>query len=173
MDMPSQLRQPSSHSIAIAASIMATVLLMPIAGFAQVPYVIGGVVPDANCCAEFQDPFGSVSELGPLNSSRTKLSTISSASPAMLDFTNPNCATDLVTLWLTTQPDQNGDLWLYFGWERDAHTGSSVITYEFQNASPDPACDYAGIDQIQPESAAETDLINSCNPGPIASPATS
>jgi uncharacterized repeat protein (TIGR01451 family) len=158
------MRQAGSRSIAIAASVMATALLLPIVGFAQAPFSIDGVVPDANCCAEFQDPYGSISELGPVNSSDTKLTTINSASSPMLKFTNPNSATDLATIWLEAQADQNGDLWLYFGWERDANTGSSVIAYEFQTAAADPACDYTGIDQIEPENAAETALIDSCNP---------
>jgi hypothetical protein len=164
MDLPHTMRRTRCLSIAIAALIAATALLMPIAASAQVPYAIDGVVPDANCCAEFQDPFGSVSELGPVNSSTTKLDVISSASPPMLEFTNPNSSTDLATIWLDTQADQNGDLWLYFGWERDATTGSSAIAYEFHTAAADPACDYTGIDQLEPESAAETNLINSCNP---------
>ena len=162
--MPRQMRLTESHPIAIAASIMATLLLLPVVGFAQVPFAIDGVVPDANCCAEFQDPSGSVSELGPVNSSTTKLASISSALPPMLEFTNPNSSTDLATIWLETQADGNGDLWLYVGWERAATTGSSVIVYEFQTAAADPACDYTGIDQIEPANAAETDLINSCNP---------
>ncbi len=167
IDMPSQLCQTNSKPNALTTLIMATLLfimLTPIAAFAQVPYAIDGAVPDTNCCAEFQDPFGSISELGPVNSSATKLTTISSASPPMLEFTNPNSSTDLATIWLDTQSDQNGDLWLYFGWERDATTGSSAIVYEFQTAAADPACDYAGIDQIEPESAEETNLINACNP---------
>jgi len=163
-DMPSKLRQMDSHSITIAASIAALLLLLPIVAAAQVPFAIDGVVPDAGCCAEFADPFGSVSELGPVNSSTTKLTTISSAATPMLGFTNPNASTDLVTIWLDTAADPNGDLWLYFGWERDASNGSSVIAYEFQTAEADPACDYTGIDQVEPETAAETNLINTCNP---------
>jgi hypothetical protein len=163
MHMPSQLRQTGSHAIAIAASIMAMLLLMPIAASAQVPYVIDGVVPDANT-ASFQDPAGSISELGPVNSTTTKLSSIGSASPPMLDFTNPNNATDLATIWLDTEADANDDLWLYFGWERVASSGSAVVAYEFQFEAADPACDYTGIDQIEPQSAAETELIDSCNP---------
>jgi uncharacterized repeat protein (TIGR01451 family) len=130
----------------------------------QQPYLIDGVVPDADCCTEFQDPFGSVSELGPFNSSTTKLASISSASPPMLEFTNPNGQTDLATIWLGTSSDASGDLWLYFGWERDAVNGSSVIAYEFQTAATDPECVYLGIDQIEPEEAGETALIDSCNP---------
>jgi uncharacterized repeat protein (TIGR01451 family) len=156
------LRQTSSH--AIAASIVAIPLLVPIAASAQVPYFIDGVVPDANCCAEFQDPSGSISELGPVNSTTTKLTSIGSASPPMLDFTNPNGATDLATIWLDTETDANDDLWLYFGWERVSNSGSAVVAYEFQTAAADPACDYSDIDQIEPQSAAETELIDSCNP---------
>jgi len=156
--------QSGSRDFTLAASVLVILLLMANPAFAQVPYVIDGAVPDANCCAEFHDPFGSVSELGPVNSSTTKLNTISSASPEMLEFTNPNGQTDLATIWLETQADQAGDLWLYFGWERDALTGSSVIAYEFQTAAPDPACVYTGIDQVEPENAEETALIDSCNP---------
>jgi len=150
--------------IAVVAAALATSILLTASASAQLPYAIDGVVPDPDCCAEFQDPFGSVNELGPVNSSTTKLATISSASPAMLEFTNPNGQTDLATIWLETRADQAGDLWLYFGWERDATSGSSVIAYEFQTAAADPACVYAGIDQIEPENAEETALIESCNP---------
>jgi uncharacterized repeat protein (TIGR01451 family) len=82
----------------------------------------------------------------------------------MLDFTNPNSATDLSRIWLDTEADPSDDLWLYFGWERDSNTGSSVVAYEFQFAAPDPACDFADIDQVEPESADESALIDSCNP---------
>ncbi|MEN8184744.1 MAG: hemagglutinin, partial [Myxococcota bacterium] len=87
------------HSIAIAVSIAATLALTPIAASAQVPYAIDGVVPDANT-TEFQDPAGSITELGPVNSTSTKLNVIGSASTPMLEFTNPNGSTDLSTIWL-------------------------------------------------------------------------
>ena len=141
-----------------------TMLLAPAALLAQVPYNIDGVVPDADCCYEFQDPVGSISELGPVNSSDTKLGSIGSATEPMLGYTNPNSATDLGKIWLETSKDQAGDIWLYFAWERDAATGSSTIAYEFQTESLDPACDYSAIDQVLPEDPAETALINSCNP---------
>jgi hypothetical protein len=82
----------------------------------------------------------------------------------MLDFTNPNSATDLAAIWLDVETDPSDDLWLYFGWQRDATTGSSTVAYEFQFAAPDPACDFTGIDQVEPESADEAALIASCNP---------
>ena len=139
-------------------------LITPAAALAQSPFSIDGVVPDASCCAEFSDPYGSVSELGPVNASTTKLGSIHSAPPPMLDFTNPNSSTDIASIWLGTRTDATGDIWLYFAWERDATTGSSVISYEFQSAAADAACVYTGIDQVQPESAEETALIASCNP---------
>jgi len=164
MDVISRQRPSGARSIALGAAILATLFFTPIAASAQVPYAIDGVVPDAGCCAEFSDPAGSVGELGPVNSTSTKLAGIGSATPPMLAFTNPNGATDLRTIWLDTEADASEDLWLYFGWQRDATSGSSVVAYEFQFAAPDPDCDYAGIDQVEPESAEETALIDSCNP---------
>ena len=164
MEFPNKRQQLNWNLTAIVTNFAAALLLAPTTGLAQVPYSIDGIVPDANCCFEFQDPVGSISELGPVNSSDTKLGVIHSASPPMLDFTNPNSSTDIATIWLDTETDLTGDIWLYFAWERDATTGSSVIAYELQSASADPACDYAAIDQIQPETAEETALIDSCNP---------
>jgi hypothetical protein len=164
MDFPNKRHSVNQYLAAIIANCAAALLMAPTTGLAQVPYSIDGVVPDAGCCFEFQDPVGSISELGPVNSSDTKLSSINTALPPMLGYTNPNSATDIATIWLGTETDPAGDIWLYFAWERDATTGSSIISYELQSASADPACDYSGIDQIQPESAEETALINSCNP---------
>ena len=130
MDLPKK-RQITIRTLTdIAVIFAAAFLLIPSTSFAQVPYNIDGIVPDANCCAEFQDPSGSVKELGPVNSSGTKLGNINLASPPMLGFTNPNSSTDIATIWLETKTDLTGDMWLYFAWERDANTGSSVISYE-------------------------------------------
>ena len=164
MDIPIKQHSLNWNLAVTIVTFAVAVILAPTTGSAQVPYNIDGVAPDANCCFEFQDPVGSVSELGPVNSSGTKLGVINSASTPMLEFTNPNSATDLGMIWLGTETDLAGDLWLYFAWERDATTGSSVITYEFQTTAADPGCDYSAIDQIQPESPEETALINSCNP---------
>ena len=112
---------------ALALRCAAVLLLASGGAVAQVPYAIDGTVPDADCCAEFQDPVGSVDELGPLNSSTTKLGVIHTAAPPMLGFTNPNGATDLATIWLDTRKDASGDIWLYFAWQRESNTGSSVI----------------------------------------------
>ena len=164
MEFPNKRQQLNWNLTALVTKMAAVFLLAPTIGLSQVPYNIDGVVPDANCCFEFQDPVGSISELGPVNSSDTKLGAIGSASTPMLDFTNPNSATDIGMIWLGTEKDLTGDIWLYFAWERDATSGSSVIAYELQSASADPACDYSAIDQMEPETAEETALINSCNP---------
>jgi hypothetical protein len=85
----------------------------------------------------------------------------------MLDFTNPNGQVDLKTVWIARGKDQTSDhQWLYFAWERDANKGSGFISYEFQKSALSPSCVYTGtgIDMIQPASAAETTLINTCNP---------
>jgi hypothetical protein len=164
MDILKMQQTINRNFTVIAVRLTTALLLAPIVGVAQVPYSIDGIVPDANCCSEFQDPVGSIKELGPVNSSVTKLGNINTASPPMLDFTNPNSSTDLATIWLETRKDLAGDIWLYFAWERETNSGSSVISFEFQTAPADPACDYSAIDQTEPASAAETTLINSCNP---------
>ncbi len=154
MDIQNQFRVASRIPGMIALRLAAALLLAPVAGLAQVPYGIDGVVPDPNCCVEFQDPVGSIAELGPINSSQTKLGVIDSAPVPMLGFTNPSSATDIATIWLDTRTDSTGDIWLYFAWQREGNTGSSVLTYEFQSTPADPACDYSAIDQTQPASAA-------------------
>jgi uncharacterized repeat protein (TIGR01451 family) len=136
----------------------------PASSHAQNPFSIDGTVPDAECCVEFADPYGSEKELGAVNGTDTKLGSIHAAAPPMLDFTNPNSSTDLVSIWLDTAEDANGDIWLYFAWQRDANTGSSVISYEFQAGALDPACDYSGVDQVEPADGNEAVLIASCNP---------
>ncbi len=53
-----------THSIFdIFIKATALLLLAPLTVLAQVPYSIDGIVPDANCCSEFQDPVGSIKEL--------------------------------------------------------------------------------------------------------------
>ena len=101
-----------------------------------------------------------------MNGSNTKVGVIHTATPPMLEFTNPNGQVDLRNIWTQTVKAANGDIWFYFAWERDANTGSGFIAYEFQQAALSPACVYAaaGINMILPQSAAETALINTCNP---------
>jgi hypothetical protein len=164
MDIPKTQHVGFSKHIGTLISFATAVLLLPGISLAQIPYNIDGTVPDADCCYEFADPVGSISELGPVNSSDTKLGSIHTAEAPMLSYTNPNSATDIGKIWLSAETDAAGDIWLYFAWERDATSGSSVISYELQSASADPSCDYTGIDQTEPASEAELQLISSCNP---------
>ena len=118
---------------------------------------------------EFSEPFSSIQELGPINGNTTKLGVIHTATPTMLGFTNPNGQTDIVRIWLAKAEAVDGDTWLYFAWERDASSGSSVIAYEFQQEGLPIGCDYdpeeiPPIDIMLPETAGETALVNYCNP---------
>jgi uncharacterized repeat protein (TIGR01451 family) len=149
---------------AIVLSCTAAMLSFPGLARATNPFNIDGNVPDAGCCVEFADPSGNAKELGAVNGTDTKLGVIHTAPLPMLDFTNPNSSTDIVKIWLETRKDEDEDVWLYFAWERDANTGSSVISYEFQAAAPDAACDYTGTDQIEPIDGNEANLIAGCNP---------
>ena len=121
------------------------------------PYSIDGNVPDPNT-TELDDPEGNVKELGPLNSSTTKIGVIHNDALPTLGLTNPNGQVDLRRAWLDTERDTsapNHD-WLYFAWERDNETGSGFIAYEFmQNPAP-AACAY--------DTATDAQLIANCNP---------
>jgi len=118
------------------------------------PFTIDGVVPDTPS-TNVADQFGNVKELGPLNSSTTKIGVIHSDAVPTLGLTNPNAQVDLRQAWLATAKEGTHD-WLYFAWERDNNTGSGFIAYEFmQNAAP-AACAY--------DTATSDQLIASCNP---------
>jgi hypothetical protein len=118
------------------------------------PFTIDGNVPDANT-TELTDPFGNLKELGPLNSSTTKIGVIHNDALPTLNTTNPNAQVDLRGAWLDTEREAGKD-WLYFAWERDNNTGSGFIAYEFmQNPAP-AACAYG--------TATEAQLIANCNP---------
>ncbi|UCH27062.1 MAG: hypothetical protein JSV66_05305, partial [Trueperaceae bacterium] len=105
-------------------------------------FTIDGVEPDAGA-AQFQDVYGSSDELGPVNSNTTKLGVIHTAPLPMLEPTNPNAQVDLRNIWLDTNVDSSGDVWLYFAWERDSNKGSGVVQYEFQQAETPETCDYS------------------------------
>lgn len=136
---------------------------------AQNPFVIDGNVPANGTFSgpmQTPDPFGGARELGAVNGTHTKVGVIHSAVPPMLSFTNPNGQVDLRNIWTQTTKAGDGHVWFFFAWERDANTGSGFIAYEFQQSALSPACAYtaAGIDMILPQTAAETSLINGCNP---------
>lgn len=122
------------------------------------PFDIDGDVPDSVAAAfEFPDEFGNVKELGPKNSSSTKIGVIHNAAPPMLAKTNPNAQVDLRRAWITTGKDTGtGHDWLYFAWERDSNSGSGFISYEFMKAAAPTACAY--------NSATDAQLTASCNP---------
>ena len=153
---------------AIAILTIAMIGGRALSAAAQNPFQIDGNVPANGTSGPLQtpDPYGSVRELGPVNSNSTKVGVIHSAVVPMLSFTNPNGQVDLRTIWTQTAKAANNHMWFYFAWERDANTGSGFIAYEFQQSGLSPACAYtaAGIDMVLPESAAETQLINTCNP---------
>src|SRR5574340_981563 len=119
---------------------------------------IDGMVPDGGT-TKFDDPYGAVDELGPVNASATKLGVIHTATVPMLSYTNPNAQVDLRAAWLGTKEDANKDLWLYFAWERDSSTGSGVIMFEFQQSAPPAACNYNFTGDWTVEK-----LIAACNP---------
>lgn len=140
------------------------------------PFAIDGLVGDTNGNAcnnsglapgatKTTDPNGNVKELGPVNASTTKVNVIHVATPPMLDFTNPNSQTDLNTIY-TQAGVSSGQFFFYFGWARDANSGSGFISIELQRNAKPVACNYevAGIDMKLPMTAAEQNLINTCNP---------
>ena len=136
-------------ALAKSNNLFAPVPLQVIGGFN-----IDGNVPDAGT-TNFPDPSGNSDELGPINGSTTKLGVVHTDVPPTLGFTNPNAQTDLRNIWLKTNTAANGDVWLYFAWERDSANGSGVIMYEFQQAAPPASCNYSG---------SQATLLASCNP---------
>ena len=146
-----------------AAVILASVLVVagavavPLTALAaDGPFTIDGNVPDAGT-TELADAFGSIKELGPLNSNTTKIGVIHSDALPTLGMTNPNGQVDLRRAWLDTERDTgtNHD-WLYFAWERDNETGSGFIAYEFMKNAAPAGCAY--------DTATEAQLIANCNP---------
>ena len=95
-------------ALAAALAIPTAVLVAPSAFAADGPYVIDGVVPDANT-AELEDPEGNVKELGPLNSNTTKIGVIHADAVPTLGLTNPNGQVDLRRAWLDTEREANKD----------------------------------------------------------------
>ncbi|WP_344295683.1 hemagglutinin [Agromyces neolithicus] len=141
-----------------AASCLAVAMILVAspALAADGPFDIDGVVPDGGT-TEITDVFGNVKELGPLNSSTTKIGVIHDDAVPTLGDTNPNAQVDLRRAWLDVEKEAiTDDDWLYFAWERDKNTGSGFIAYEFMKEKAPAACAY--------ETATEEDLIADCNP---------
>jgi hypothetical protein len=121
------------------------------------PFNIDGTVPDDASFTNLTDPFGNVKELGPLNSSTTKIGVIHNDAVPTLGLTNPNAQVDLRQAWLETAKDPStGHDWLYFAWERDSNSGSGFIAYEFMKSAAPADCAY--------DTASQAQLIANCNP---------
>jgi hypothetical protein len=150
-------RRRAPWLVACFAAILTTSLLTaPAALAADGPYTIDGTIPDSGT-TELADAFGSVKELGPLNSNTTKIGVIHTDAVPTLGMTNPNGQVDLRRAWLDTERDTGTQHdWLYFAWERDANSGSGFIAYEFmQNPAP-AGCAY--------DTATDDQLVAGCNP---------
>lgn len=131
----------------------ATIMVAGPALAADGPYDIDGDVPDDGT-TQIDDLFGSVKEVGPLNSNTTKIGVIHNDALPTLGDTNPNAQVDLRRAWLDTERESGKD-WLYFAWERDKNTGSGFIAYEFMQNKAPAACAYEDPD---------ADLVADCNP---------
>ncbi|WP_323097043.1 hemagglutinin [Intrasporangium sp. YIM S08009] len=146
-------------AIALAAGAAALSAPTALAGSTP-PFTIGpngsAVVPGADGANNLPDLFGSVKELGPLNSNTTKIGVIHSDAVPTLGLTNPNAQVDLRQGWTNSAKDSDGDDWLYFAWERDSNSGSGFIAYEFMQDPPPAACAYT--------TATDQQLIDTCNP---------
>ena len=141
--------------------LLAATMAVPLTAYAvptDGPYNIDGVVPDTTpATTELPDASGNVKELGPLNSSTTKIGAIHADALPTLGLTNPNGQVDLRRAWLDTERDTvTGHDWLYFAWERDANSGSGFIAYEFMQDPPPSGCSY--------DSSTSAQLIANCNP---------
>lgn len=153
---PARTRRAPWLAAIFAAVLTVSVIAAPAAMAADGPYNIDGNVPDANT-TELTDVFGSVKELGPLNSNTTKIGVIHNDALPTLGLTNPNAQVDLRRAWLDTERDAgtNHD-WLYFAWERDNNSGSGFIAYEFMQLAAPAGCAY--------DTATAAQLIANCNP---------
>lgn len=153
---PRRERRRRGLVAAFAAALLVpfAIVVAPAAMAADGPFVIDGSVPDSGA-TELLDRFGSVKELGPLNSSTTKIGVIHNDALPTLGLTNPNAQVDLRRAWLTTQREAGKD-WLYFAWERDSNSGSGFIAYEFMQSAAPVGCAYA--------TASDADLVANCNP---------
>src|SRR5215212_5950688 len=124
---PSGSRRRRRSMLGVFAATIMVLASMPVARAADGPFSIDGTIPDSGA-TELPDLFGSVKELGPLNSNTTKIGVIHNDALPTLDLTNPNAQVDLRRAWLDTEREGGKD-WLYFAWERDKNTGSGFIAY--------------------------------------------
>jgi hypothetical protein len=151
-------RRRTPWAIGLAAvALVASVIVAPPANAGMIgPYNINGAIPDDPTFATLPDFNGNVKELGPLNSSTTKIGVIHNDALPTLGETNPNSQVDLNLAWLDTKRVGTNDF-LYFAWQRDKEVGSGFIAYEFmRNAAPTACGTY--------DPAQTASLIANCNP---------
>ena len=103
-DGRSPARRGAIVALVAALAVPVAVLVAPSAFAADGPYNIDGDIPDAGT-TELPDLFGSVKELGPLNSNTTKIGVIHNDALPTLGLTNPNGQVDLRRAWLDTERD--------------------------------------------------------------------
>lgn len=125
--------------------------------FSAAGYTIGDGILDSDAPTHpvdtLTDPYGSISEMGPINGSSTKLGVIHAAPLPMLGKTNPNGQVDLKAAYVGSHRDSGTDhVWLYLAWTRDANSGSGVLMYEFNKTAVPSSCDYSNLD------------VSTCNP---------
>ncbi|MEI3845143.1 MULTISPECIES: hemagglutinin [unclassified Microbacterium] len=162
----SQIMRRRSIAAGVTGCLVAAFVLggASAASAADGPYTIGAIppatplIPDAGT-TELPDFFGNVKELGPLNSSTTKIGVIHDDAVPTLGLTNPNAQVDLRRAWIDTAKDPvTQHDWLYFAWERDSNNGSGFIAFEFMHQKAPTTCTFP----VTPENAEA--LIANCNP---------
>ena len=170
----------------VATCMIAGSALSALATVPGNPFLIDGIVKDDNnsgltgtytvppcdapstqACKQV-DGTGNDQELGPLNSSTTKIGVIHNAhiktsgkvgpvnctvaAPCyinMMGTTNPNAQVDLNTSWIQSAIANVGGvphIFLYFGWKRDSNSGSGFISLEIQKAAAGGARDNCNYD---------------------------
>src|SRR6476619_4377716 len=143
---PPRGRRRLTGAVAAFALVVAGAALSTTAAMAGTtpPFSIGpdgqATVPGTDGPINLPDLSGAVKELGPLNSSTTKIGVIHNDAVPTLGLTNPNSQVDLRQAWLGTAKDGDQDDWVYFAWERDANNGSGFIAFEFMKNAAPAAC---------------------------------
>jgi hypothetical protein len=120
-----------------------------------------------NACKQI-DENGNAKELGPINSSTTKIGVIHTDDLPTLGDTNPNAQVDLNAGWthskIVNVPNPQTQVlephvFFYFGWRRDSANGSGFISIEIEKSQaggPADGCKY--------DTSSAAQLIANCNP---------
>ncbi len=146
------MQKPCTRSFVTSATVALALLGFSASASAQTctpnagPFCVDGIITDANNsgvagAAKITDPNGGAKELGPINSSSTKIGVINTAPTPMLGLTNPNAQVDLNTVYTQTAIDPNtGHIWYYFAWARDSNNGSGFISIELEKSGVPATC---------------------------------